>query len=127
MKHKPFPADVRREDRIPVHVPVIITTVLASAEAEIIDLTEYGALIAGPAPRKGTQFQIEYQGQTVFGFVIWEEGDRFGARFPFELHDGPLYRTLEQARIAHRASDGLSSVGLPSLRAFPGFGRRTMN
>ena len=127
MTHSASHPETRKKARIAVDIPVTITTVLDSFEATIIDLTEYGALIAGPAPRKGTQFQIDYQGQTLFGFVIWAEIDRFGARFPFNLHDGPLYRALEQARIGHTATDGLTtSTWSPAVTArIPGFGRRT--
>lgn len=131
MMDQPRFADIRRKARIAVHIPVTITTVLETSDAEIVDLTEYGALISGPAPRKGSQFQIDYEGQTVFGFVIWEEGDRFGARFPFTLHDGPLFRRLEQARITHQASDGIATGnGWASpliARPITGFGRRNLN
>jgi hypothetical protein len=121
------PPSSRRKDRITVDIPVVVTTVLDSFDASILDLTEYGALIAGPAPRKGTQFQIDYEGQTVFGFVIWAEVDRFGARFPFVLHDGPLHRRLEQARMQTQISgEHLNGdlFALSSRRAMSSFGRR---
>lgn len=116
-----------RPTRIPVDIPVEITSVLEAGEAHLRDLTEYGALIEGMTLPKGTQFQIEYQDQTVFGFVIWSEVDRFGARFPYTLHDGPLYARLEQARAIyegrHQAFAPVPVASTPK-RPFAGFGRR---
>ncbi len=125
-----FETHSSRPTRIPVEIPVAITSVLASGEATLRDLTEYGAMIEGMTLPKGMQFQIEYRGQTVFGFVIWAESDRFGARFPFTLHEGPLHDALEQARIAH----DMDQRGIPGgsmlagiRRPAHGFGRRGLN
>lgn len=119
-----------RAERIPVDIPVTITSVLTSGTATLGNLTEYGALIEGMSLPKGTQFQIEYRGQTIYGFVVWSEPDRFGARFPFTLHDGPLHNELEQARMRHemRQHDvtGGSFIGAP-YRPLPQFGRRGLN
>ncbi|MGD9810807.1 MAG: PilZ domain-containing protein [Sphingobium sp.] len=120
-----------RPTRIPVDIPVEITSVLSSGDARLRDLTEYGALIEGMSLPKGSQFQIEYAGQTIFGFVIWAESDRFGARFPFHLHDGPLHDRLVQARTryeigAHGMADA-PTLAAAARRPFPGFGRRGTN
>tara|TARA_R110000782_G_scaffold78276_3_gene155005 strand:- start:49229 stop:49615 length:387 start_codon:yes stop_codon:yes gene_type:complete len=118
-----------RPTRIPVDISVDIISVLESSEATLRDLTEYGALIEGFSLPKGTQFQIEYQGQTVFGFVIWSEPDRFGARFPFTLCNGPLHERLEQARMEYETRQHGVSGGmmLGANRPFAGFGRRGLN
>ena len=119
-----------RPIRIPVDIPVVLSSVLESGEAVLSDLTEYGALVEGASLPKGTQVQIEYQGQTVYAFVVWTETDRFGVRFPFSLCEGSLHDRLEQARMEHEIRQ--SGVSGPSMlaggrRAFSGFGRRGIN
>ncbi len=109
-----------------------MTSVLTSAsEAKLRDLTEYGALIEGPSLPKGTRFQIEYRGQTIYGFVVWAEHDRFGARFPFALCEGPLLQRLEQARLEHEmrkhGDHAPSIMAAAHSRPLPGFGRRGLN
>ncbi len=94
-------SEFKREMRIPVDIPVRIDSVLVAGDAIISNLTEHGALIEGMSLPKGMQFQIEYEGQILFGIVAWAEDDRFGARFPFVLHDGPLYTRLQQAVLDH--------------------------
>lgn len=118
-----------RPTRIPVDINVDITSVLESCEATLRDLTEYGALIEGTSLPKGSQFQIEYEGQTIFGFVIWSEPDRFGARFPFTLCEGPLHERLEQARMEYETRQhSMSGGAIMSMgRPFAGFGRRGLN
>lgn len=118
-----------RPERIPVDIPVTISSVLTSSEATLRNLTEYGALIEGLSLPKGTQFQIEYEEQTVFGFVVWTEPDRFGARFPFPLHEGPLHNRLEHARMRHEMrAQGTLAAGMAPVpgvfRPLPQFGRR---
>jgi len=125
-----FTSSHARPDRIPVDIPVAITSVLSSGEATLGNLTEYGALIEGMSLPKGTQFQIEYRGQTVYGFVVWAEADRFGARFPFTLHEGPLHSELEHARMRnemqqHGFTNG--SVVSGGHRSLPQFGRRGLH
>lgn len=118
-----------RPERIPVDIPVTISSVLTSSDATLRNLTEYGALIEGTSLPKGTQFQIDYEEQTVFGFVVWTEPDRFGARFPFPLYEGPLHNRLEHARIRHEMHrQGVPTAGttpMPGVfRSLPQFGRR---
>jgi len=95
------PSEFKREMRIPVEIPVHVDSVLVAGDAIITNLTEHGALIEGMSLPKGMQFQIEYAGQVLFGVVAWAENDRFGARFPFVLNDGPLYTRLQQAVLDH--------------------------
>lgn len=122
----------KRPERIPVDIPVLLTSVLTETGAAVLsDLTEQGALIVGASLPPGTQFHIEYAGQTVYGIAVWTEHDRFGARFPFALHDGPLHRRLEQARADHasrrKESRPAPAHGHPAPRpprAPVGFGRR---
>lgn len=113
-----------RAERFAVDISVTITSVLASpAEAAIVNLTEQGGLIVGISLPRGTPFQIEYAGQVVYGIVMWAEQDRFGARFPLGLHDGPLHDRLQQARVQQ-------SIGAPhglTTRPATGFGRRGLN
>lgn len=128
----------KRELRIPVDIPVRIDSVLVSTDATLRNLTEHGALIEGISLPKGAQFQIEYEGQILFGIVAWAEDDRIGARFPFVLDDGPLYTRLQQAVLAHEVNQKSTptlhsstptlhmqrSAPGPLRRAAGGFGRR---
>ncbi|MGE4411780.1 MAG: PilZ domain-containing protein [Sphingomonadales bacterium] len=121
-----------RPERIPVDIEVVMTSVLAPAgEVRLRDLTEEGALIEGASLPQGTQFQIEYRGQTIFGSVIWAEHDRFGARFIFALSEGPLYERLEIARVHHhlRHSDNHAVLAATKSvsRTPAAFGRRVAN
>ncbi len=113
----------RKRTRIPVQIPVTITTVLDSFDGTIVDLTEDGARIACPGLPRGERIQIEYRGQTVFARCMWGEIDRIGVTFPFPLSDGPLFDQLQMARAA------IPPVGArPSsfpLQSCTGFGRRT--
>lgn len=133
------PSEFKREMRIPVEIPVHVDSVLVAGDAIITNLTEHGALIEGMSLPKGMQFQIEYAGQVLFGVVAWAENDRFGARFPFVLNDGPLYTRLQQAVLDHEmherrerkaivAEMPTETVFRPALatmrRPAAGFGRR---
>lgn len=90
---------MRRPERVPVDIPVVITTILSSSDATLVNLTEGGALISGASVPKGMQLQIEYEDQTVYGIVAWSEQDRCGVRFAYSLQDGPLHIMLHQARM----------------------------
>lgn len=129
----------KREMRITVDIPVHISSVLVAADATLRNLTEHGALIEGLSLPAGAQFQIDYEGQVLFGVVVWAEDDRFGARFPFVLDDGPLYTRLQQAVLDHEVRQksmnaaSAPTAQLPSARPAPlvamrrpaaGFGRR---
>lgn len=129
----------KRTMRIPVEIPVHIDSVLTSGEAIIRNLTEHGALIEGLSLTQGAQFQIEYEGQILYGIVAWAENDRFGARFPFVLNDGPLYSRLQQAvldnEMRERHERKAIAVEMPQEAAYrpalvamrrpaAGFGRR---
>lgn len=133
------PSEFKREMRIPVEIPVHVDSVLVAGDAIITNLTEHGALIEGMSLPKGMQFQIEYAGQVLFGVVAWAENDRFGARFPFVLNDGPLYTRLQQAVLDHEMHERRERKGIvaemptepvfrPALvtmrRPAAGFGRR---
>ncbi|MFO1259547.1 MAG: PilZ domain-containing protein [Sphingomonadaceae bacterium] len=133
------PSEFKREMRIPVEIPVHVDSVLVAGDAIITNLTEHGALIEGMSLPKGMQFQIEYAGQVLFGVVAWAENDRFGARFPFVLNDGPLYTRLQQAVLENdlreRRERQATSVEMPMEPVFrpalatlrrpaAGFGRR---
>lgn len=88
----------RQSKRFEVEIPVIITSVLDTIEAAIVDLTEYGAQIIGCAFTPGTRIQIDYMTQTLFAQCRWTEIDRFGVKFLFPLVDGPLVERLAVAR-----------------------------
>lgn len=103
----------RRNDRCVVDIPVTLVTVLDSIEATIADLTGRGALITGAALAKGTKFQIEYMGQTLYAQCMWSEVDRMGVRFQFDLMDGPLYDILALAM--HDGDDAPPAHAAPSL------------
>ncbi|MEO8722572.1 MAG: PilZ domain-containing protein [Sphingobium sp.] len=122
----------RKQNRIAVDISVMVTTVLEANEATIVNLTEYGAQLAGMSLPVGTRFQIDFEEQTVFAIVAWSEIDRVGARFLFSLTDGPLYSQLAQARMTDAVTSAHGDGGwvpprptLGSARHIPtGFGRR---
>lgn len=123
-------AYIQRSPRISVDIPVVITTVLDSIEAALVDLSERGAQIAGCSLSVGTNFQIEYMGHTVYAQCRWAEVDRMGISFPYPLTDGPLYERLLVARSA--TLPGETSTGtqmaIPPMQArmdARAFGRRT--
>lgn len=122
----------RRKVRTTVNIPVTITTVLDSLEGRIVDLTEEGAQIADISLPLGTKFHIEYQGQTIFCQCIWSEIDRMGARFPFDLVEGPLHEALLLAQPGHLPHGaGLVDAPAPYMLGAAGtaahFGRRRAN
>lgn len=128
---------MRRPERVPVDIPVVITTILSSADATIANLTEGGALLSGVSVTKGSQVQIEYEEQTVYGIVAWAEPDRCGVRFAYSLQDGPLYTMLTQARMLRDMNKGPVSRQAapmsfrprlaPARPATGGFGRRGLS
>jgi hypothetical protein len=109
----------RKRIRIPVSIPVTLTTVLDMFEAHIIDLTEDGARIACPGLPRGERLQIDFRGQTVFARCMWSEVDRIGVTFPFPLTGGPLH---DQLRLARNAHSGMNDM--PLMAQAGGFGRR---
>jgi hypothetical protein len=131
----------RKINRILVDIPVVIATVLDTMEAQIADITEHGILIRGAGLPEGTHFRIEYCGQTVFAQCRWSEVDRMGAKFLFELVEGPLYeRLMMAAGTSHQTqpqakrpagpanSLGRPRFGMPTFArtvAAGGFGRRS--
>lgn len=122
----------RSKERLEVDIPVVITTILTSEEATIVNLSEGGALITGANVLQGKRIQIDYEGQTVYGTIAWAEPDRFGVRFPFSLSDGPLYERLMQAKMMKnlvnaphwRSAQNRVSVRPLTRSAATGFGRR---
>jgi hypothetical protein len=118
---------IRSRERIIVDIPIVITTVLDSLEGRIVDLSEGGAQVVGCSLPSKTQCQLDLDGHIVFGTVRWSEIDRMGIRFPYELHEGPLFEKLENARTALRAPIPAFQprAARPSpLVAQGGFGRR---
>lgn len=121
---------IHRSPRINVEIPVVITTVLDSLEASLVDLSERGAQIAGCSLPVGTSVQIEYMGHTVYAQCRWAEVDRMGISFQYPLVDGPLYERLLVARSAMlpgEASTGMHMAFAPMLTRSGAreFGRRT--
>ncbi len=118
----------KRVQRITVDIPVTIMSALSSpVDATLANLTEQGAMIVGTTLPKGTPFQMEYMGQIIYGTVMWAEEDRFGARFPMELRDGPLHDRLEHVR-AKQGAQHIPATGISAFstltRRIGGFGRR---
>ena len=111
----------RRQARVPVHIPVLLTTVTDSLDAVIADLTEHGAMVRGQGLPFGSLFQIDLDGHSVYARVMWSEIDRMGVRFPFELREGPLFDALEEARSPKAANIFVPRAAM--IRA-AGFGRR---
>lgn len=119
----------RSRERIAVEIPIIVTTVLDSQDGVIVDLSEGGALVMGCSLPPRTQCQLDLDGFIAFGTVQWSEVDRMGVRFPYDLHDGPLFDRLEMARAALAAP--LSYQMRPAAPTFAttatgGFGRRSI-
>ncbi len=104
---------VSRGERISTTIRVAVTTVLDNRLATIVDLTEQGAQLRGVSLEKGTRFQIDYGGQTVFAVSRWCEVDRTGCEFPFGLPDGPLLDQLQRHRAALAARRVLRSAASP--------------
>ena len=123
-------AHIERSPRINVDIPVVITTVLDSLEAALVDLSERGAQIAGCSLSVGTSIQIEYMGQTVYAQCRWAEVDRMGISFPYPLTDGPLYERLLVARTSSLPGNvsTATQMAFAPMQARAGareFGRRT--
>lgn len=113
----------RRFKRNAVSIDVTVVGILASGEGTIIDLSEGGARIGGISLPERSRCEIQYQGQTVYGVVMWAEIDRIGVRFPYELVAGPLHDALEMARgIAAPSPDQIFRATRPGP-----FGRRGLN
>lgn len=110
-----------RQARVPVHIKVLLTTVTDSLEGVIADLTEHGALVKAPGLPLGSLFQIDLDGHSVYARVMWSEIDRMGVRFPFALHEGPLFDALEAARSPTPANIFMTHAATPRMT---GFGRR---
>ncbi len=115
---RPFP---QRQARVPVHIPVHLTSVTDSLEAVVVDLTEQGAQIRGASLPHGSLFQVDLDGHSVYARVMWSEVDRMGVRFPFELHEGPLFDALEEARAPRPEAMFMPRAAMPRSM---GFGRR---
>ena len=105
--------------RTPVSVDVGIVGVITSFDAQIVDLSEGGALIIGGSLPAKSRCEIHFGGQIVYATVMWSEPDRMGLRFPFDLQDGPLHQRLVIARSHH-----LPRTMPAMLRGTGGFGRR---
>lgn len=119
---------IRARERFIVDIPIIVTTVLDSLEGTIVDLSEGGAQVVGCSLPVKSQCQIDLDGHIVFGTVRWTEVDRMGIRFPYELHDGPLFEALENIRSARRASIPFQPRRAAAIAApapVVGFGRRS--
>lgn len=118
--------DARRDTRLHVDLPIMVTTIFDTTEAMIVDLTDMGAKISGIFVAAGTRLQFDYQGQTVFADCRWSEIDRIGVRFVSQLRDGPLFEALRYAQSSHEMADHIhfpnSGMGTAPRRA--AFGRR---
>ena len=130
----------RQSQRLTVEIPVAITTVLESLDGVLVDLSAQGAQILGCALPRGTRFQFEYMGQTIFAQSMWSEIDRMGVKFAFPLSDGPLYdrlavmpsRTGMHGLVSSDAALEPRIRASAPVRAFgraapPAFGRRAGN
>ena len=112
----------RRQFRVATELPVALVSVLEHHEARIIDLSEGGAQIADASFPKDTRFQIDYRDQTIYARVMWDEVDRMGVRFEFQLSSGPLHDAMRTAQFAAQPSRPF--VGGLRPAAATGFGRR---
>ena len=100
----------RLSRRIEIDIPVTVTTVLASVDASITDLTEHGAQIHGCSAPEGTRIQIDYLEQTIFAISRWTEVDRMGVRFLFPLAEGQLYERLMLGRATRMSFQTLTGT-----------------
>lgn len=115
----------RSRVRVAVDIPVTITTVLDSQEATVVNLSQSGAQVQGVFLPKGSEFQLDCEGFTTYAKVMWiDDNGRMGVRFPFSLHEGPLFEALQSAQSrTHRR--GMPPPSLPEpVPAYAGFGRR---
>lgn len=117
----------RKKLRVETDLPVTVVTVLEMQEGRIKDLSDIGALITGACFPKGTRVQIDYaHEQTIYARVMWDEIDRMGVRFEYELQSGPLYDMLLIAQMPPpEATRPFLGPRLGRPNAQPGFGRRT--
>jgi hypothetical protein len=107
--------------RTPVRIDVGIVGVITSFDAQIVDLSEGGAMVVGGSLPAKSRCEVHFGGQIVYATVMWSEADRMGLRFPFELSDGPLHQRLVITR-SHYAPRVMAG----GLRGPGGFGRRRL-
>lgn len=126
----------RKHERINVDIAVTVTTVLESADARIVDISDVGAQLVGIGLPRGAKCQIEYLDQTVFAQCMWSEIDRMGVRFPFGLGEGALRDAVTDLLVppadapAGSMAPPVTPASLSSLlpgmrRTQAGFGRRS--
>ncbi len=113
-------SDHRHQRRIAADLPVTIVTVLDNRAGRIVDVSAGGVQITEASFPPGTRLQIDHGDQTLFGRVMWQDGDRMGVRFEVPLGKGPVGDLV--AEIGPRALPREISVARPQLRL--GFGRR---
>lgn len=114
----------RKLYRVQAELTVMLTTVLDMCDGRIINLSGAGAQIVGASFPTDTRLQIDWQGQTIYAKVMWDEIDRMGVRFEYPLSRGPLYDEL--CRLQHPTQGARPYLG-PSVamsRSQPAFGRR---
>lgn len=112
--------DHRHQRRINADLPVTVVTVLDNQAGRIVDVSAGGVQIAEASFPPGTRLQIDHEGQTLYGRVMWQEEDRMGVRFEVPVGRGPVGEVL--ARSEHRHVPREIGVTRPQLHV--GFGRR---
>lgn len=112
--------DHRRQKRINADLPVTIVTVLDNRAGRIVDVSAGGVRIAEASFPPGTRLQIDHEGQTLYGRVMWQDEDRMGVRFEVPVGHGPVGEILSRAEPPR--IPGEIAVARPQLHL--GFGRR---
>ncbi|HWJ68561.1 MAG TPA: PilZ domain-containing protein [Sphingobium sp.] len=118
-------AQVERQGRMGVDIPVTVISVLESTEAAIANLNEDGALIQGCALAVGARVQIDYRGQILYAHCRWAEIDRMGVKFVQPLADGPLFEQLLVARTPGETRTGTTVMPFPIIHARQQGGERS--
>jgi hypothetical protein len=80
--------------RTDVRLDANVSTVLASGQGTVTDLSETGAKVQFAGLSVGQRVSIEVFGQDVYGLVAWADPDRFGMKFDQTLRSGPLHSYL---------------------------------
>ncbi len=114
----------RTQQRFETDLSVSMVTVLEMKEGRIIDLSSGGAQIVGASFPQGTRFQIDFNDQTIYARVMWDEVDRMGVRFEYPISSGPLHDIMSKTRVALEAPPMRAYIGAATVRPQAGFGRR---
>lgn len=104
--------NMRLHERVPVDVPVTISSILyPDQQATVVDLSEGGAQLRGCSLPVGTQIQIIGNERVDYATVTWSEVDRMGVRFSQEPRLLKIDNVVRPARPFGRPPAGARTFG----------------